>query len=335
MVDKRMRNLIYAAIAVVCVVSILLGVFRIFLGESTNTTTGGEPGSNQTIDNTQAVIRADFSALFNNTVSRLTDESTMSIFKSDPSSPLIISDYDHRMAYSSVDDKNIDKDKCNIDVHFPMINLSGDYIATVYNPAMDKEFYQVFLARYNKGVELSKKLVSGTPVDTNVVDNQTQENTVTNQTTQTVQTVTGMYNYEVNFTGTIYQNKYLSIAIMSLDLVPGKSQRRFIRTFNVDITTGEEITISKMLQLKGLEASKVNTTIQEQIKKINDSEKSYSSYTTGTYTRDKELAIDGFYDINNIQNFMIGQNGELLLIYNYGNEENNYTITFDVIKIEG
>ena len=70
-------------------------------------------------------------------------------------------------------------------------------------------------------------------------------------------------------------------------------------------------------------------------RKINDSEKSYSSYTTGTYTRDKELAIDGFYDINNIQNFMIGQNGELLLIYNYGNEENNYTITFDVIKIEG
>ena len=31
MVDKRMRNLIYAAIAVVCIVSILLGVFRMLL----------------------------------------------------------------------------------------------------------------------------------------------------------------------------------------------------------------------------------------------------------------------------------------------------------------
>jgi hypothetical protein len=37
MVDKRMRNLIYAAIAVVCNVSILLGVFRMFLGEDATT----------------------------------------------------------------------------------------------------------------------------------------------------------------------------------------------------------------------------------------------------------------------------------------------------------
>ena len=47
-------------------------------------------------------------------------------------------------------------------------------------------------------------------------------------------------------------------------------------------------------------------------------EKSYSNYS-GTYTRDKELATDGYYDVENIKNFMIGKNGELLLIYNYGN----------------
>ncbi len=329
MVDKRMRNLIYAAIAVVCIVSILLGVFRIFLGETATTATG-EAGGNQEIDKTQVKMREDFSAMFNNTVSRLADEATMNIYKGDPNSPLIISDFDHRMAYSSTDDKNIDKDKCNINVHFPMINLKGDYIAQVYNPAMDKEFYQVFLARYNKGVELSKNLTPGTPVETNTVENTTNE---TNTTNQSVQTVTGFYSYEVNFAGTVYQSKYLSIAIMSLDLVPGKSQRRYLRTFNVDITTGEEITISKMLQLKGLEANKVNATIKEEIKKINDNEKSYSNYQP--YTRDKELAKDGFYDIDNINNFMIGPNGELLLIYNYGNEENNYTLTFDVIKIEG
>ncbi len=329
MVDKRMRNLIYVAIAVVCVVSILLGVFRLLLGENSNTT-AGENGGTQTIDNTQAILRADFNALFNNTVSRLADESTMGIFKSDPNSPLIISDYDHRMAYTSVDDKNIDKDKCNIDVHFPMINLKSDYIAQVFNPAMDREFYQVFLARYNKGVELSKKRVPVETTTEGVVDN-----TASMVPNETVQTVTGIYNYEANFTGTVYQNRYLSIAIMSIDLVPGKPQRRYLRTFNVDITTGEEITISKMLQLKGLNTADVNSTIKEQIKKINDSAKSYSTYTTGTYTRDKELATDGFYDVNNIKNFMIGQNGELLLIYNYGNEDNNYTIEFDVIKIEG
>ena len=331
MVDKRMRNLIYAAIAVVCIVSILLGVFRMFLGEETNTTTG-ENGGNTVIDNTQEVLRADFNALFNNTVSRLNDESTMGITKIDPNSPLIISDYEHQMAYSSVDDKSIDKDKCNIDIHFPMINLKSDYIANVYNPAMDKEFYQVFLARYTKGAELSKKKTPGTTTEINTTENLIDINTTENQS---IQTVTGMYNYEANFTGTIYQNKYLSIAIMSLDLIPGKAQRRYIRTFNVDITTGEEITITKMLQIKGLDVANVNKTIKEQIKKIDDSAKSYSNYTTGTYTRDKELAKDGFYDVNNIQNFMIGQNGELLLIYNYGNEENNYTLTFDVIKIEG
>ena len=335
MVDKRMRNLIYAAIAVVCIVSILLGVFRMFLGEDA-TTQSGENGGNTVIDNTQEVLRADFNALFNNTVSRLNDEATMGIIKNDPNSPLIISDYEHQMAYSSVDDKSIDNDKCNINIHFPMINLKSDYITNVYNPIMDKEFYQVFLARYTKGAELSKKKTTGTTPEVNTTENLIDVNTTPAQMqNQSIQTVTGFYSYEANFTGTIYQNKYLSIAIMSLDLVPGKAQRRYIRTFNVDITTGEEITISKMLQLKGLDVASVNTTIKDQIKKINDSAKSYSNYTTGTYTRDQELAKDGFYDVNNIQNFMIGQNGELLLIYNYGNEENNYTLTFDVIKIEG
>ena len=330
MVDKRMRNLIYAAIAVVCVVSILLGVFRIFLGGETETKTG-ENGGNVVIDTTQADLQNRFEALFNNTVSKLTDEATMNIYKSDPNSPLIISDFEHRMAYSSVDDKSIDKDKCEINVHFPMINLKGAYIENVYNPTMTEEFYNVFLARYTKGVELSRKLSPGTPVDTNTTENQTQTNTTS--TTQTVETVTGNYVYEVNFTGTVYQNKYLSIAIMSLDRVPGKSQRRYIRTFNVDITTGEEITISKMLQLKGLDSNKVNTTIMDEIKKINASKKSYSNQA-GTYTRDKELAKDGFYDVANIKNFIIGQNGELLVIYNYGNEEENYTLEYDIIKFE-
>lgn len=333
MVDKRMRNLIYAAIAVVCVVSILLGVFRMFLGEEASTTTG-ENGGNTVIDNTQEVLRSNFTAMFNNIVLGLQDEATLGIVKNDPNSPLIISDYEHQMAYSSVDDKTIDNDKCSIDIHFPMINLKSDYITNVYNPVVDKEFYQVFLARYTKGAELSKKKTMGITTETNVTENPIDVNT-TPATNQSIQTVTGFYSYETSFTGTIYQNKYLSIAIMSLDLVPGKPQRRYIRTFNVDITTGEEITITKMLQLKGLNAADVNTTIKDQIKKINDSAKSYSNYTTGTYTRDNELAKDGFYDVNNIQNFMIGKNGELLLIYNYGNEENNYTITFDVIKAEG
>ena len=333
MVDKRMRNLIYAAIAVVCVVSILLGVFRMFLGEEASTTTG-ENGGNTVIDNTQEVLRSNFTAMFNNIVLGLQDEATLGIVKNDPNSPLIISDYEHQMAYSSVDDKTIDNDKCSIDIHFPMINLKSDYITNVYNPVVDKEFYQVFLARYTKGAELSKKKTTGITTETNTTENLIDVNT-TSTTNQSIQTVTGFYSYETSFTGTIYQNKYLSIAIMSVDLVPGKPQRRYIRTFNVDITTGEEITITKMLQLKGLNAANVNTTIKEQIKKINDSAKSYSNYTTGTYTRDNELAKDGFYDVNNIQNFMIGKNGELLLIYNYGNEENNYTITFDVIKAEG
>ena len=175
------------------------------------------------------------------------------------------------MAYSSVDDKSIDKDKCEINVHFPMINLKGDYIETVYNPTMTEEFYNVFLARYTKELNFQRIKTTGTFNQKQMLQRiKIHENTTT-QTNQTVETVTGKYSYEANFTGTIYQNKYLSIAIMSLDKIPGKSQRRYIRTFNVDITTGEEITISKMLQLKGLEANKVNTTIKDEIKKINDS----------------------------------------------------------------
>jgi hypothetical protein len=333
MVDKRMRNLIYAAIAVVCIVSILLGVFRMFLGEDTNTI--GESGGNSIIDtSTQDALREDFSALFNNTVSRLSDESTMGILKQMPEREFIITGYENQMAYSSENDTNIDKEKCFINVHFPNINLQGDYIEKVWNPVLTKEFYQVFMARYSKGVELSVKKSSGIPTEANTVENET--NTVGTNTTnnQNMQTVSGIYSYEANFAGTVYQNRYLSLAEMSLDLVPGKNQRRYIRTCNVDITTGEEITINKMLQLKGLNVDEVNAKIQEEIKKINDSAKAYRNAIADRYIRDNELAKEGFYDVNNIQNFMVGPNGELLLIYNYGNEENNYTLAFDIIKIE-
>ena len=332
MVDKRMRNLIYAAIAVVCIVSILLGVFRIFMGEDTNTTASGN-GTTTVVDNTQVALREEFNILFNNKIIGLTNEDTMNILKAIPEESLILTGFDKGLAYSSISDGKdvIDKDKCEIDVHFPKINLQGDYINTVYVPTMTEEFYNVFLARYSKGIELSKNKTTTVQPETNVTDN--QNTTTQNTTNQTVETVTGKYIYEANFAGTIYQNKYLSIAIMSLDKIPGKSQRRYIRTYNVDITTGEEITISKMLQLKGLEANKVNTKIKDDIKKINEAEKSYSNYSE-TYKRYTELATEGYYDVENVKNFMIGKNGELLLIYNYGNGYECYTTQYDIIKIE-
>ncbi len=332
MVDKRMRNLIYAAIAVVCIVSILLGVFRIFMGEDTNTTASGN-GTTTVVDNTQVALREEFNILFNNKIIGLTNEDTMNILKAIPEESLILTGFDKGLAYSSISDGKdvIDKDKCEIDVHFPKINLQGDYINTVYVPTMTEEFYNIFLARFQKGAELSKNKTTTIQPETNVVENQNEA--AQNTSNQTVETVTGKYIYEANFGGTIYQNKYLSIAIMSLDKIPGKSQRRYIRTYNVDIATGEEITISKMLQLKGLEANKINAKIKEEIKKVSEAEKAYSNYSE-TYKRDTELATEGYYDVENIKNFMIGKNGELLLIYNYGNGYEKYTTQFDVIKIE-
>jgi len=66
---------------------------------------------------------------------------------------------------------------------------------------------------------------------------------------------------------------------------------------------------------------------------LNEAEKSYSNYSE-TYKRDTELATEGYYDVENVKNFMIGKNGELLLIYNYGNGYECYTTQYDIIKIE-
>ena len=105
-------------------------------------------------------------------------------------------------------------------------------------------------------------------------------------------------------------------------------QRLLIQTYNYDLSTGKQVTISDILNNRGLETTAVNKQIYSVITSAQASSDAMESSGYTVYKRDLQSDI---YNVTNVQTFMQGPNAELYIIYAYGNSEN--TSEMDVIKI--
>ena len=133
--------------------------------------------------------------------------------------------------------------------------------------------------------------------------------------------------YDVYFTSYV-NNDILSVAIMA-NLKQGNSaQRTMIQTYNYNIATGQEVTINDILDARGLDKSVVNKEIKEVVEKAATTASSVASTGYEVYQRDLKSDI---YKVTNVETFIQGPNGELYIIYAYGN--NAYTSEMDVIQI--
>ena len=133
--------------------------------------------------------------------------------------------------------------------------------------------------------------------------------------------------YDVYFTSYV-NNNILSVAIMA-NLKQGNSaQRTMVQTYNYNLETNQEVPIKDILAERGLDTEIVNKKINEVVEKANESASSVSDAGYEVYQRD--LASD-MYRANNVKTFIQGPNGELYIIYAYGN--NAFTSEMDVIEI--
>lgn len=133
--------------------------------------------------------------------------------------------------------------------------------------------------------------------------------------------------YSVSFTSYI-NNDILSLAIMANLKEGDKPQRLMIQTYNYNLMTEEEVTINDIITLRGLDARVIDKKIADEVKKANDDALGVSASGYEIYTRD--LTSD-MYKTQNVSIFIQGPNGELYIIYPYGNKEN--TSAIDVIQI--
>ena len=132
-----------------------------------------------------------------------------------------------------------------------------------------------------------------------------------------------------NITYTSYiNNDILSLAIMATLKEGDNAQRVIVQAYNYDLATGKDVTISDILTIRGLDTSVVNKKINSVVKKAASDASSVSASGYNIYQRDTASDI---YDVTKVDNFMQGPNGELYIIYAYGNT--SFTSEMDIIEI--
>ena len=122
------------------------------------------------------------------------------------------------------------------------------------------------------------------------------------------------------------QNNILSLVIESELKEGDKSQKIEIKTYNYDIVEQKEVTLEDLLELKGVTVSEASSKIREEIEEVQEQNNVYAEQGYNLYTRDIESEI---YEIENTENFFLGNDGMLYVVYAYGNTD--YTSEMDII----
>ncbi len=134
--------------------------------------------------------------------------------------------------------------------------------------------------------------------------------------------------YNVEYVGYLNDN-ILSLVIKSTLKEGNNAQRIIVQTYNYDIKTNKIITLNEVLNQKGINQKDVNKKIDTQVRKAAKDAEAIASATGQTvYERDINNAM---YVTDNVNNFFVGKNGQIYIVYPYGN--NNITSEIDIIKV--
>ncbi len=129
------------------------------------------------------------------------------------------------------------------------------------------------------------------------------------------------YVYSVNDT-------IISLVIKATLKEGNNPQRSIIKTYNYDVSTSSEIELSSILESKNLNKEEIQKQIMNTVSLKNTDAQTLSSQGYNIFVRD--LNSDE-YKIENVENYYIDKNGQIYIIFAYGN--NNFTETIDVIKL--
>ena len=197
------------------------------------------------------------------------------------------------IVYSSYTLNEVYDGKYDIKASIPMININNEKIINI-----DKEITSIFYNKLNNILDNSK--------DTNV------QNSI----------------YTVSYVAFINEN-ILSLVIKSTLKEGDNPQRLIIKGYNYNLSTNEEIALKDMLIIKGIDKSLVETEINRKVQESINYTNNMESLGYEIYKRDINSSI---YKVDNVDNYILGPNGVIYIIYAYGNS--NYTTENDIIYIQ-
>lgn len=137
--------------------------------------------------------------------------------------------------------------------------------------------------------------------------------------------------YNVEYVAYLNEN-ILSLVIKSTLKEGDTAQRIIVQTYNYDIVTGKKLTLNEVLEAKGIELREVNKKIERQVEEANRQSEAISEALIASgqtvYKRDVNNAM---YVTDNVNHFFLGLDGEIYIVYPYGNS--NFTSEMDIIKV--
>lgn len=197
------------------------------------------------------------------------------------------------IVYTTYTLNEIFEEKYEIHVNIPFININNEKASNI-----DKEILSVFYDKVNSILQNSKE--------------ENSEKTI----------------YTVSYTAYLNEN-ILSLAIKATLKEGNNAQRLIIKTYTYNISTNEEVSLVEMLKIKGISNQVAENKIKEKVQEAINYSGGLSSLGYETYKRNIK---DDMYKIENSNNYILGPNSSIYIIYAYGNS--NYTSENDIVYIK-
>lgn len=133
--------------------------------------------------------------------------------------------------------------------------------------------------------------------------------------------------YNLDYTSYI-NNNILSLAIKATIKEGDNPQRIIVQTYNYNLETNSSVTLKDILEDRDIDEAVVQNRIKTVVQNASNDANKMAESGYSVYQRDVN---DEMYLIENVANFIEGPNGELYIIFAYGN--NNITSEMDIIEI--
>ena len=198
---------------------------------------------------------------------------------------------EEEIVYSVVDYQQ-NTDRYELDLNIPLINIRND-VANALNSATQTTFI-------NKA------------------------NEIIGDTESTVKTI-----YSIDYVAYV-NDGILSLVIKSTLKEGSSAQRIMVQTYNYNLTTNTEVTLTDLATIKMLNRDEVNNKINQVVTEANQESQTLQSMGYNEiYVRDMQSDM---YSIDNAGAYFLGPDKALYIVYAYGNSE--FTSVMDIVLFE-
>lgn len=203
----------------------------------------------------------------------------------------------------------------NTNIEITKVEQDNDIVYSKFNKELQKDDYSINVAI--PYINIDEDIVQKFNVEIQSAFKSKTESIVSSTDRKII--------YTVNYKAYI-QNDILSLVIKSELKEDSSKQRIIVQTYNYNLKEKKEVKLEEILNIKSIDTQTANNKIKDTIKEKQKQNQSLADLGYNLYARDYTSSI---YDVNNADQYFLGQDGHVYIIYAYGNDD--FTSEMDLV----